>query len=41
VDSDDTSLGITGINVAISGGTDSEFDVKIAREDKKTLPRSA
>ena len=40
-DSDDMSLGIVGSNVAISGSADSEFDVEIAREDKKTLARSA
>jgi hypothetical protein len=35
------SLGIVGSNEDISGGADSEFDVEIAREDKKTLVRSA
>ena len=41
MDSDDMSLGIMGSNAAISGSADSEFDVEIAREDKKTLGKSA
>ena len=41
VDSDNASLGSVGSNVGISGGANSEFDDEIAREDKKTLVRSA
>jgi hypothetical protein len=41
VDSDDTLLGSMGSNVGMSGGAVSEFDVEIAREEKKMLVRSA